>query len=65
MKKGGKDAPPSNPLEAEKFEIQKDIDKSKEAIGKYDDKLTKLKVVKAKNAGNKCRNIKRLVCFPC
>ena len=42
---------PSNPLEAEKYEIQKEIDKSKDAVVKYEDKLEKLKLVQAKQAG--------------
>lgn len=50
-KKGGKEVVPSNPLEAEKFELQKDNEKSKEYILKYDDKLEKLKLAKEKIAG--------------
>jgi len=42
---------PSNPLEAEKYEIQKEIDKSKDAVVKYEDKLEKLKLIQAKQAG--------------
>lgn len=46
--KKGKEAVPSNPLEAEKLELLKDIEKSKESITKYDDKLEKQKAVKLK-----------------
>jgi hypothetical protein len=34
---------PSNPLEAEKMELQKEIEKAKESMIKYDDKLNKIK----------------------
>ncbi|EAR84685.2 hypothetical protein TTHERM_00636870 (macronuclear) [Tetrahymena thermophila SB210] len=48
--KKGKEVVPSNPLEAEKFELTKDIEKSKESIVKYDEKLEKLKAAKQKIA---------------
>lgn len=33
---------PSNPLEAEKYELNKDIEKSKEDITKYEEKIQKI-----------------------
>ena len=42
---------PSNPLEAEKLELTKEIEKAKEGIVKYEDKLNKIKDAKEKYKG--------------
>ncbi|CAD8193758.1 unnamed protein product [Paramecium pentaurelia] len=56
--KKGKDAPPSNPLEAEKLELQKDTEKQQEYVTKYTDKLNKIKVTleKFKDLNEKYHN---------
>lgn len=43
---------PSNPLEAEKYELNKEIEKSREDIGKYEEKLVKIGEYKQKFKGS-------------